>query len=144
MGIRGLSLTRPSFASGVGGLPQKGCLVEVGHHWELQRRYRWLVLQYFGASFLVPFNTNLIYWSKKKKKDGWCSNDTRDTYGVELWKAIRRGWDDFKSRTFFVVDNVWTMKFLKDVCCGDPALSASFPLLLQKDAWVGLQICRRR
>lgn len=81
---------------------------------------------------------------KKKKKDGWCSNDTRDTYGVELWKAIRRGWDDFKSRTFFVVDNVWTMKFLKDVCCGDPALSASFPLLLQKDAWVGLQICRRR
>ncbi|RVW53528.1 Lysine-specific demethylase JMJ703 [Vitis vinifera] len=99
IGIRGLSLTRPSFASGVGGLPQKGCLVEVGHHWELQRRYR-------------------------------------DTYGVELWKAIRRGWDDFKSRTFFVVDNVWTMKFLKDVCCGDPALSASFPLPLQKDAWV--------
>ena len=60
---------------------------------------------------------------------GWCSKLPRGSYGVGLWKGIRRGWDRFSSFVSFSVGNGKRVKFWSDLWCGDSSLKEAFPAL---------------
>ena len=47
----------------------------------------------------------------RRDEGGWCSKAVRKGYDVGLWKAIKRGWEDFNNRTSFTVGNKWRVKF---------------------------------
>jgi hypothetical protein len=36
-------------------------------------------------------------------RGGWCSREVGGTFGVGVWKGIRRGWDNFKQHAQFKV-----------------------------------------
>ena len=42
---------------------------------------------------------------------GWCSLEARDIYGIGLWKAIRKGWEAFKSKISYVLGNGIRVRF---------------------------------
>ncbi|RVW20626.1 Transposon TX1 uncharacterized 149 kDa protein [Vitis vinifera] len=71
---------------------------------------------------------------------GWRSYVVRGSYGVGLWKAIRRGWDALGDNLAYSVGNGRRVRFWKDKWCGDDQLCTSFPSLfaisLDKEAWV--------
>ena len=66
----------------------------------------------------------------------------RRSFGVGLWKAIRRGWDVLGDNLVYSVGNGKRVRFWKDKWCGDDPLCTSFPSLfaisLDKEAWVGM------
>ncbi|KAJ9677520.1 hypothetical protein PVL29_022489 [Vitis rotundifolia] len=71
---------------------------------------------------------------------GWCSKEVRGTYGVGVWKAIRKDWEIIRSRSRFIIGNGRKVKFWKDVWCEDQALKDAFPnlfrLAVNKNQWV--------
>jgi hypothetical protein len=84
-------------------------------------------------------------------RGGWCSNEVMGTYGVGVWKHIRKGWDKFsnvvqskKKKVFqccpFEVGVGSKVSFLHDHWCGDRPLKLSYSALCSiarcKDAWV--------
>uniref|UniRef100_A0A2N9IHU7 Reverse transcriptase domain-containing protein n=1 Tax=Fagus sylvatica TaxID=28930 RepID=A0A2N9IHU7_FAGSY len=60
---------------------------------------------------------------------GWCSKSGTGSYGVSVWKFIRRGWDTFHSHCSFLVGDGQRVKFWQDWWCGDRVLNAVFPEL---------------
>ena len=74
------------------------------------------------------------------EEGGWCSLEARKGYGMGLWKAIRKGWDAFKSKISYDLGHGRRVRFWKDIWCGDTLLSISFPSLFaiatSKEAWV--------
>ncbi|KAG6675888.1 hypothetical protein I3842_15G128600 [Carya illinoinensis] len=52
----------------------------------------------------------------------WCSKESRGTYGVGLWKYIRKGWCTFASNTRFCVGNGRRVSFWNEVWVGDTVL----------------------
>ena len=34
----------------------------------------------------------------RRKRGGWCPRDSKDGYGLGLWKAVRSGWKEFNKR----------------------------------------------
>jgi endonuclease/exonuclease/phosphatase family metal-dependent hydrolase len=60
---------------------------------------------------------------------GWCSKSGTGSYGVSVWKFIRKGWDTFHSHCSFLVGDGQRVKFWQDWWCGDRALNAVFPEL---------------
>ena len=75
-----------------------------------------------------------------EEEGGWRSCVVRGSYGVGLWKAIRRGWDALGDNLVYSVGNGRRVRFWKDKWCGDDPLCTSFPSLfaisLDKEAWV--------
>ena len=71
---------------------------------------------------------------------GWCSKGVRDRYGVGVWKAIRNGWESFRSHSRFIVGDDTRVKFWKDLWCENQSLEEAFPTLfnlsVNKDSWV--------
>ncbi|RVW90819.1 putative ribonuclease H protein [Vitis vinifera] len=71
---------------------------------------------------------------------GWCSKGVRDCYGVGVWKAIRNGWESFRSHSHFFVGDGTKVKFWKDLWCENQSLEEAFPTLfnlsVNKDSWV--------
>ena len=65
---------------------------------------------------------------------------SRGSYGVGVWKCIRRGWDNFKQYVQFEVGDGSRVLFWHDVCCGELPLKILFPALFNiactKEAWV--------
>ncbi|RVW88540.1 hypothetical protein CK203_032959 [Vitis vinifera] len=53
---------------------------------------------------------------------GWCSREVRGAYGVGVWKAIRKDWENIRSRSHLIVENERNVKFWKDLWCEDQAL----------------------
>jgi hypothetical protein len=53
---------------------------------------------------------------------GWCSNEVHGSYGVSLWKNIRRGWREFSSHTRFEVGDGSKIRFWHDKWYGDRSL----------------------
>ncbi|RVW13852.1 hypothetical protein CK203_079439 [Vitis vinifera] len=53
----------------------------------------------------------------------------RDRYGVGVWKAIRNGWEDFRSHSRFLVGDGTRVKFWKDLWCENQSLEEAFPIL---------------
>ena len=64
----------------------------------------------------------------------------RGSFGVGLWKTIRRVWDVIGNNMVYSVGNGRRVRFWKDKWCGDDPLCISFPSLvaisLTKEAWV--------
>jgi hypothetical protein len=48
----------------------------------------------------------------------WCSNGVNGSYGVGLWKFIRRDWEEFSRCTRFEVGDGSKINFWHDVWCG--------------------------
>ena len=75
-----------------------------------------------------------------EEERGWRSHVVRGSFGVGLWKAIRRGWDVIGDNLVYSVGNSRRVKFWKDKWYGDDTLCTSFPSLfvisLAKEAWV--------
>ncbi|RVW42464.1 putative ribonuclease H protein [Vitis vinifera] len=74
------------------------------------------------------------------QEGGWCSKGVRDRYGVGVWKAIRNGWENFRSHSRFIIGDGTRVKFWKDLWCGNQALEEAFPILfnlsVNKEGWV--------
>ena len=75
-----------------------------------------------------------------KEAGGWRSCVVRGSFGVGLWKTIRRVWDVIGNNMVYSVGNGRRFRFWKDKWCGDDPLCIFFPSLfaisLAKEAWV--------
>ncbi|KAG2700502.1 hypothetical protein I3760_06G000400 [Carya illinoinensis] len=60
-------------------------------------------------------------------RGGCCTKVSRGTYGVSLWRFLRKGWDDFVKQVYFVVGDGLRIHFWFDVWCGETALFRVFP-----------------
>ncbi|RVW32762.1 putative ribonuclease H protein [Vitis vinifera] len=75
-----------------------------------------------------------------EEEGGWRSCVVRGSFGVGLWKAIRRGWEAVGNNLAYAVGNGRRIRFWEDKWCGDDKLCSLFPSLyaisLDKEAWV--------
>jgi hypothetical protein len=73
-------------------------------------------------------------------KGGWCSKEVSGSFGVGVWKHIRRGWEKFRNFVRFDVGNGSHISFWHDWWCGDRPLKqcflALFSIVRNKDARV--------
>jgi hypothetical protein len=60
---------------------------------------------------------------------GWCSLEPTGTFGVGLWKNIRKGWKKFVGFSRFEVGGGARTKFWHDLWCGNSTLKEAFPVL---------------
>ena len=76
-----------------------------------------------------------------EEERGWSSFVARESYGVGLWKALRRWRHLVSNNLSFVVGDGQRIKFWKDRWCKDYHLYLSFSSLFaiacSKEAWVG-------
>jgi hypothetical protein len=61
------------------------------------------------------------------QRGGWCSEEARGSYGVSLWRYIRKNWVAFFNYISFKVGDGLRIRFRHDNWCGDSALKSSFP-----------------
>ena len=75
-----------------------------------------------------------------ESQGGWCSGEVRNSFGTDLWKEIRKGWDMVRLNAKFVVGDGSRIRFWKDVWGAEEALCITFPtlfsLVVQKDALI--------
>ena len=64
-----------------------------------------------------------------EEEGGWKSCVVRGSFGVGLWKSIRRVWDVIGDNMVYYVGNGRRVRFWKDKWCGDDPLRISFPSL---------------
>jgi hypothetical protein len=73
-------------------------------------------------------------------KGGWCSKEVSGSFGVGVWKHIRRGWEKFCNFVGFDVGDRSHISFWHDWWCGNRSLKQCFPILFSivrnKDATV--------
>jgi hypothetical protein len=73
-------------------------------------------------------------------RGGWCSLPVAGSYGVSVWKYIRRGWDTFAKYVRLEVGDGYHVRFWHDSWCGDRPLKLCYPVLYAlarfPDAWV--------
>ncbi|XP_035544681.1 uncharacterized protein LOC118348042 [Juglans regia] len=62
---------------------------------------------------------------------GWCSKEGRGTYGVGLWKFIRKGWGSFASNTRLRLGDGSRISFWQDVWLGNTALKDAYPMIFR-------------
>jgi hypothetical protein len=62
-------------------------------------------------------------------KGGWCSKEVSSSFGVDVWKQIRRGWEKFCNFVRFEVGDGSYVSFWHDWWCGDRSLKQCFPIL---------------
>jgi hypothetical protein len=60
---------------------------------------------------------------------GWCTNVGRGSYGVSLWKTIRKEWDALSQYLSFVVGDGSKVLFWQDHWCGEMPLMHAYPEL---------------
>ncbi|KAG7990850.1 hypothetical protein I3843_02G045100 [Carya illinoinensis] len=58
---------------------------------------------------------------------GWCTREGNGSYGVGMWKQIRRGWRMFANNTKLLVGEGTRISFWRDIWCGEEALKDTFP-----------------
>jgi hypothetical protein len=62
-------------------------------------------------------------------RGGWCSKEVLGTFGVGVWKHIRRGWDKLHTFFRFEVGVGSHVSFWHDLSCGDRSLKQCFLVL---------------
>ncbi|XP_042965576.1 uncharacterized protein LOC122299388 [Carya illinoinensis] len=60
---------------------------------------------------------------------GWCSKEGRGTYGVGLWKYIRKGWESFSCNTRLCLGDGSRISFWMDRWVGDLVLKDAYPTI---------------
>jgi len=81
-------------------------------------------------------------------RDGWCTKVVGGSFGIGVWKCIRRGRDVFVEHVRYEVGDGSKVLFWHDVWCGELPLKTLFSELFLiacgKDAWVDkmAQFCR--
>jgi hypothetical protein len=58
--------------------------------------------------------------------DGWCSNESLGSYGVALWKIIKKDWGKFSSHTNFEAGDGSNVRFWHDRWCEDKTVKEAF------------------
>jgi hypothetical protein len=70
----------------------------------------------------------------------WCLKEVGGSYGMGVWKCVRREWDGFAKYVRYEVGDGSHVMFWHDVWRGEQLLKVSFPELFTiacgKDAWV--------
>jgi hypothetical protein len=73
-------------------------------------------------------------------RGGWCSLEPTGSFGVGVWKNIKKGWVSFYHYTRFVMGDGSKISFWHNLWCGDTVLKVAFPALFNiahlKDAVV--------
>uniref|UniRef100_A0A2N9GCJ9 Reverse transcriptase zinc-binding domain-containing protein n=1 Tax=Fagus sylvatica TaxID=28930 RepID=A0A2N9GCJ9_FAGSY len=64
---------------------------------------------------------------------GWCSKDVKGSYGLSLWKYIRKGWEIFSNHLYMQVGNGVRIRFWHDRWCGEELLRLTFSELYSID-----------
>ncbi|RVX08739.1 putative ribonuclease H protein [Vitis vinifera] len=62
---------------------------------------------------------------------GWTTREVRESYGMSLWKDIRKGWEEFFLRTSIGIGNGRCTRFWWDYWAGESKLKDLFPLLFR-------------
>jgi hypothetical protein len=60
---------------------------------------------------------------------GWCSIEVSGSYGVGVWKYIRKGWEKFCNSVRFAVGDGSHISFWHDWWCGERSLKHCYPIL---------------
>jgi hypothetical protein len=112
-----------------------------------------------GVHNIIKFNQTLLgkwMWSFSQERDalwrsvievkygsvrgGWSSLSVTGSYGVSVWKFIRRGWDNVAKYLRFEVGEGSHIRFWHDLWCGNRHLKLCYPALYFiarfPDAWV--------
>ena len=80
-----------------------------------------------------------------EKEGGWTTREVRESYGMGLWKDIRKGWEEFSLRTRIHIGNGRSTRFWWDIWVGDSKLKDMFPQLFRmatnNSAVVGIGMC---
>ncbi|RVW27606.1 hypothetical protein CK203_099119 [Vitis vinifera] len=88
---------------------------------------------------MSPFGSKLSLVSMTFKRGMVLQRSKRPLWGG-VWKAIRNGWENFRSHSRFIIGDGTRVKFWKDLWCGNQALKEAFPILfnlsVNKDGWV--------
>ena len=66
-----------------------------------------------------------------EKEGGWTTREVRESYGIGLWKGIRKGWEEFSLRTRIHIGNGRSTRFWWDIWVGDSKLKDMFPQLFR-------------
>jgi hypothetical protein len=70
---------------------------------------------------------------------GWCLEEARGTYGVSLWRYVRKNWRAFSNFVSYKVGDGLRIRFWHNIWCGDSARKSSFPkfysLARNKETW---------
>jgi hypothetical protein len=73
-------------------------------------------------------------------RGGWCSKEVTGTFGVGVWKHIRRAWEKISKFVRFEVGVGSKVSFWHDLWYGDSPLKISSPDLFsiaqRKNVWV--------
>jgi hypothetical protein len=62
-------------------------------------------------------------------RGGWCSKEVRGSYGLSLWKTIRKEWESFSNQLYMQVGDGVRTRFWHDRWCGEEPLRLSYPEL---------------
>ena len=70
----------------------------------------------------------------------WCSGECGNSFGIGLWKEIRKDWEVLLLNAKFVIGDGSRVGFWKDVWVGEEALCRAFPtlfsLVVRKEALI--------
>ena len=98
-------------------------------------KWSWWFAKDRGASWKQDISGKYVV-----KDGGRRSKEVRESYGVGLWKVIRKDWDLLTSRVAFSIGSGWRVQFWKDKLCGDEVLCTTLPSLYVivdfKEDWV--------
>ena len=71
---------------------------------------------------------------------GWCSGESRNNFGIGLWKEIRKDWEVIVKNAKFVIGDGSRVSFWKEFWCGKVALCMAyltfFSLAVRKEALI--------
>nr|CAN74099.1 hypothetical protein VITISV_028591 [Vitis vinifera] len=120
------------------GASHKSCRVWDGRHGGLGLRY----LKDFNHALLgkwlwrfpierESFWRRVIVGKFGEVQGGWTTKEVRESYGMGLWKDIRKGWEEFFLKTRIHIGNGRRTKFWWDMWVGDSKLKDLFPLLFR-------------
>ncbi|RVW96497.1 LINE-1 retrotransposable element ORF2 protein [Vitis vinifera] len=101
----------------------------------IQRDFLW-----GGGALENKPHLQIIFSKYELQEGGWCSKGVRNRYGVGVWKAIRKGWENFRSHSRFIIGDGTRVKFWKDLWRGNQSLEEACPMLfnlsVNKEGWV--------